>query len=136
MTTLPTLVESREGDGGFTLMEVLVALAILSLSLGVVLSIFSQSLERSHRNQLAMEARLLAQALLEQSAAPGDLSLGEKNGENSEGLTWTIDAKPYGASDAPTAWSPVEVSVDVAWHGGETRHDVELKTLRLLANQP
>jgi general secretion pathway protein I len=136
MTTLPTQVAPPEADGGFTLLEVLVALAILSLSLGVLLAVFSQSLERAHRNQRAMQARLLAQALLEQSTAPGGLSLGKKNGQNPEGLRWTIDVKPYGTTDEQTAWFPVQVKVDVAWRDGDTVRDVEFETLRLLASPP
>jgi len=129
--------QPHEDDSGFTLMEVLVALAILSLSLGVLLAIFSQSLDRAHKNQLAMEARVLAQALLDQSVAEHDLRPGERRGGRRDGLSWTVSIKPFGTANQKANWrvSLIEVGVDVAWRNGENLHSFELKTLRL-ASQP
>lgn len=123
------------GDCGFTLMEVLVALAILSLSLGVLLAVFSQSLDRVHRNQLDLRARLLAQSLLEEI---GSVKLGQTHGQTADGLTWTLDVKPFGTSADRNSWRPlpVKVTADVEWHKGDVRHTLELSTLRLMAGQP
>jgi hypothetical protein len=114
-------------------MEVLVALTILSLSLGVLFAAFSQSLARDHTNQSEMRARLLAGALLEQSElGPPYKPL---HGETPAGLRWSLQAKPFGSSDDQTAWklAPVELVASVAWG---TRHSVVLRTLRLQERRP
>ena len=131
-------LKEQEDDSGFTLMEVLVALAILSLSLGVLLAIFSQSLDRARHNQLEMKARVFAKALLERTNVPGQMKLGQSAGETSDGLAWSLTVKPFGSADDQASWTnlPVEVAARVDWSDGEVRHTSELKTLRLLASQP
>jgi general secretion pathway protein I len=125
-------------DSGFTLIEVLVALAILSLSLGVLLAIFSQSLDRAHRNQLDMKARLLAQSLVEGTSTSGGLALGQRHGEASDGFSWTLSVKPFGSADEQAAWrySPVEVIALVEWRDGDRLHQSKFRTLRLVASSP
>jgi len=125
-------------DAGFTLMEVLVALAILSLSLGVLFAAFSQSLDRAHRNQRDMKARLLAQALLEGTVVPGQVRLGQTHGETADGLFWTLDVRPFGTTDDRSSlrsW-PVKVTANVMWQDGESRRASKLTTLRPLASPP
>ena len=58
----------RDAEGLTALIEMIVALAILSIALGVLFGAFSQDMDRQRLNRTQMSARLLARALLDQSA--------------------------------------------------------------------
>ncbi|MGA9795323.1 MAG: type II secretion system protein [Rhizomicrobium sp.] len=123
---------SRTGERGFTLLEVLVALTILSLSLGVLLAIFSQSLSRAEENATEASARTLAHSLLAQAEAAPHPAFGDTNGV-SNGLRWRVRIAPYGSDADQTAWQHVAQQLDatVNWqYQGRTR-SLTLSSLRL-----
>ena len=116
-------------DDGFTLIEVLVALAILSLSAGVVLGVFSASLDRARDSERGMAARRLAQSLLAEAQARPGLGFGRTQGETADGLRWSIIAAPYAQPGDDTALLHGEsLTVTVAW---DTR-SMALQSLRLV----
>jgi general secretion pathway protein I len=86
---------------GFTLIEVVVAFAILALSLGALYESFGGALRRS--------------------AAGRDADLG---------IEWRIEAKPYPAElSEQSPWSAKAVMVEVTWkerHPGVVLQSVEL----------
>ena len=86
---------ARAGTHGFTLLELLIALAILSVGLTVLLAIFSQGLQRSRDDQTEATARAFAASLLSQSLAGPEAEFGE---------TGRAPTAMSGAS----AWSPME----------------------------
>ena len=51
----------KQNNSGFTLIEVLIALAIVSISLGALISISSQDISRAERMQKSMIANWVAQ---------------------------------------------------------------------------
>src|ERR1700678_4212390 len=69
------------GEAGFTLIEVLVSLTILSISLGVLLAIFLQGLDRAHESRDEASARALAQSLLAQAKAADNPAIGGSAGK-------------------------------------------------------
>lgn len=119
---------------GFTLIEILVALAILSISLTVLLAIFSQVLNRTRDNEFRAQARVLAQSLLAGTAAePPARNL---SGRAANGLTWRIHSEPYLHRDAvgrgPNA---VVVSATVIWRDGDRPRSLTLTTLEIVSRQ-
>jgi len=125
---------AARANDGFTLLEVLLALTILSISLGVLFAIFSQSLERARTNRSEMQARVLAQSLLEQTSAAGLVHAGVFHGRDHDGLSWTLRVEPYGSAEDRAAWHvvPVTVSATVAWSDARERA-LTVKTLALAA---
>jgi prepilin-type N-terminal cleavage/methylation domain-containing protein len=85
-------------EAGFTLFEMLVAIAILGGSLVAILSLFSGSLNLSRQTHRSMEARVLAQGLLAEAMAPGPESAREKHGTTASGLFWRVRLRPYRGS--------------------------------------
>src|SRR5579862_542825 len=69
------------GESGFTLIEVLVALTILSISLATLLAIFLQGLVRAKESSDEGAARSLAQSLLSQAKAAPSLAYGSTAGK-------------------------------------------------------
>lgn len=119
---------------GFTLIEILVALAILSISLTVLLAAFSQVLNRARDNEFRAQARVLAQSLLAGTAAePPERDL---SGRAANGLTWQIHSEPYLRRDAvghgPDA---VVVSATVMWRDGDRPRSLTLTTLEIASRQ-
>jgi general secretion pathway protein I len=118
-------------DDGYTLVEVLVALAILSLSLTVLLGIFSQSLARSHESERAAAARVLGQSLLAHAEADPATRLGHTEGESDDGLAWSLDVAPYRQRDDDKATlHAATITVTVSWEDGA--HALALSSMRLV----
>jgi general secretion pathway protein I len=129
MTTLRT----KDAQSGFTLIEVLVALTILSVSIAALLAIFLQGLDRARESSNEAQARVLAQALLSQAKVAPNLSFGTSTGKIN-GLLWRTQIVPYGAAVDRSAWhtNPAEIIATVSWRGEGSMRSVSLSTLRLL----
>jgi general secretion pathway protein I len=82
-------------QGGFTLLEVLVAFAILALSLGVLIQIFSTGLNNVALGSEYSRAILLAQSQLAALGVEAPLAAGESNGEFGDGYRWHVTVTPY-----------------------------------------
>ncbi|HEY7641628.1 MAG TPA: type II secretion system protein [Steroidobacteraceae bacterium] len=101
---------------GFTLVESVVALAILALSLSVVYESFGWSLRRTAGVEKREAAWLTAQSLL--ASVRGCLVLSESSdrGEAADGLQWETHIVPADAAiDPQSAVKPFEVTIDVSW---------------------
>jgi len=119
---------------GFTLLELLIALAILSIGLTVLLAAFSRGLERGRSDQAEAAARALASSLLSQTMVEPDAAIGETGGA-SNGYVWRVRLEPYGTADDQEAWHGLaaSVSVTVMWRQSHRSRQITLTSLRLLA---
>ncbi len=131
---------SRPGiraQSGFTLIEVLVALVVLSVAVVAVLQLFGGGLRLARASGDHLEATLLASTMLSDLAWE---TLEEGTTEGSVGaFRWsrqiTVDPALLPEEPDPARPDPVRlarVSVDVRW--GRNRH-VELVTIRPLGQQ-
>ena len=124
-------------DDGFTLVEAIVALLILSLALTALFSAFSSSIERTRhaaRHVLAVET---ARSLLQGAGIGTALAAGVKEGQSAEGLFWRLEAVRREGADVLEAepalagfWVTVTVGSDSARSGAAGT--VTLSTLRLV----
>jgi len=115
---------------GFTLVELLVSLAILAIALAVLFGAIGQSLDRVRRDKDEAVAAALVQSLLARAGAEPRLAAGATDGDYSNGFHWRLIVRPYGNTDDSKAWgmSAYSVSATVSWRGGERT----LTTLRLV----
>jgi general secretion pathway protein I len=124
-------------DTGFTLIEVLVALTVLSLSLGVLFGIFSQGLARTQETERETGARMLAQSLLAENTASPPQSIGETDGMTDTGLGWRLKIAPYPQHDDQNAQLHATiVSATIEWQGSGGSRSLTLTTLRLVGKAP
>ncbi len=121
---------------GFTLIEVLVAFMILTLSLSVLLRIFSGGLNNVAVAGDYAQAVLLAESQLAVVGRSEPLLVGQSYGESGEQFRWrrTIASYlPWEDDAALTVPVPVvgyHVSVEVSWtHNGRDRQ-ITLDSLR------
>jgi general secretion pathway protein I len=125
--------EGRETQAGFSLTEVIVALAILALLLGGLVGLLSDGLRRTGEAEATVQAASLAQSLLARLGTELPLQDGVTTGELAHGYRWRLSVAPYGDVADRKAWPVAAYSVSVEIHWGEAneQHSIALTTLRL-----
>jgi general secretion pathway protein I len=127
------LREQARGDEGFTLVEVIVAIAILSVGLGVCLSMISSGVRQIAQAEKMAEAGSLVQSLLAEVGAAVPIQQGESAGQFPGGFNWQLTMNRYGDAGEREAW-PVGayvISAEVTWDEGTQKRAYALTTLRL-----
>ncbi len=122
-------------SGGFTLIEVLVAFAVLAVSLGVVFQIFSTGTRASRAAEAYTHATLLAESKLAAVGVEEPLEEGERTGEFDNGFRWRLAVRPYRLDgqegDGPASLLAYEIGVTVLWDGAGGLKSVSLTPRRL-----
>ena len=120
-------------SAGFTVVEVLVALAIVALAFGVAFRDLSGALDRLGGSYRSTQALSVAESLLDRVGFDIALQGGGDSGVTKEGYDWVVETQPYVPPTGPVA-APLMgylVTVTVGWkERGNTRR-VQLNTLRL-----
>jgi len=115
------------GQHGFTLLEVLVALAILSLAIVAAVQGFAQGLRLLKLAGDHQHAALIADQKLHEVIEPSE---GRQTGTEGtftwERTTTVVEAPDLNPSGAPARWHVYRIAVAVRWGGRQ----VELDTLR------
>ena len=107
----------------FTLIEVIVSLAVLALSLGVLYQSFGWSVRRTAALSKEEAAWLAAQSLLAEVRARPVLQADTSEGEWSLDLRWQtrVDAQTS-AVDPQSPLQPFAVTVEVRWGRRDSQH--------------
>jgi len=127
---------NRSRQRGFTLIEVVVAFAILALSLGALYESFGGSLRRASVASKRDLAALRAESLLAEFQGSNGLLPQPRSGRDpAMGHEWRIVSKPYPAELAEhSAWVAEAVTVEVSWGGSEGR-SLKLESIELLRQE-
>jgi general secretion pathway protein I len=143
---------ARDTRSGFTLIEALVALALLLAFASVIVPMMFQSRRILDNPRGRIAAQVLLRSLLDEAPDRARM-LTFRDGET-DGLRWSVEARPFdlgavtlidtaaknnkppGGSDgsAPRAqWMPFRIAASVSWGPGQA---VRAETVRLLKRQP
>ncbi len=116
---------------GFTLIEVIVAFTILSISLVMVMQLFSAGLKASRASCDYTRAVIYAKNIMEEiSGSPV-----QDSGEFEDGFFWEADAIPYENSQGMVS-NLLQIKVKVLWTGFLNRDKViELVSLKAIAGE-
>ena len=140
MTLELTGVTRRQRHRGFSLLEVLVAFAILAVSLGVLMQIFSRATITTMTTAQYSRAVALAESRLAAVGSAIPLKEGTQHGDPEDGFAWELAMVPVLLNEAPggpglsTSAPPVtyfRVTVMVLWQDGPHARRLTLTTLRL-----
>ena len=116
---------------GFSLLEVLVAFAILSISLGILYQSFGGSLRNLAVSGDYEKALIIAESKLAEVAAEVPLEVGRRAGEEGK-FSWSVDTSLYEeVDDLPQTFQPYQLRATVIWKEGGRQRLYELQTLRL-----
>lgn len=123
----------RRRQGGFSLLEVLVAFAVLSLTLGVLMQVFSRAVNTTVLSGALSRAAALAEARLNAVGLDIPLVPGSYTGDPEDGLGWEVFVVPYepGESAWESPFTPYVVTAVARWGEGEREREVSLTSLRL-----
>jgi general secretion pathway protein I len=125
---------------GFSLLEVLVAFAILALTLGVLLNIFSRASRSAILSAQYSQAAALAESKLAAIGTEFPLAEGGSSGEPENGFAWEINVFPVEfTTDEPAApelateasVTPYQLTATVLWREGERVRRLTFATVRL-----
>jgi len=125
----------RRTQRGFTLIEVVVAFAILALSLGALYESFGGSLRRSSTAGKRELAALRAESLLAEFRGSGGLLPQPRAGRDASGHEWRITSKPYPAElTERSEWVAEAVTVEVSFGQGSARA-LKVESVELLRRE-
>ncbi len=132
----PSIPSGDRKERGYTLLETLVALSLLSLSLVLILELFSGGLRG---NKLAGDydrAILHAKETMETIFLSMDLEEGRIRGEYGDGFEWEAFISPfhedYAEQGDQGSLSLFEIRVLVRWRAERAERQFELCTLKAL----
>jgi len=132
---------SRKRAGGFTLLEVIIAFALLALALTLLLGSLSGASAQIRHADHASRAALHAQSLMAQAGVGEILQAGVSEGEFSgSNYRWTLEVSPYqdpaepARSLQPGTQRLLRLDLEVAW-GEAPRERLRWQTLRLVPAQ-
>lgn len=120
----------RRAEAGFTLIEGLVALAVVAAAIGAIAELSDQS--RRATLAVARRTAVAAAARIIEAGLPGRAQL--RDGERSGALDnhrWRLETSALPAVDAPwpaSPWRPRRLSLHVQGPNGET---LQIETIRL-----
>jgi prepilin-type N-terminal cleavage/methylation domain-containing protein len=110
-----------ESESGFTLIEVLVAFAILSIVLLTLFSGLSTALRGDRGAEFTRSALHLAKAELETAGVGSPLTPGVTNGRFENGMEWKLSVRPYASAYANNATPAYWVEIIVRPPSGSSR---------------
>jgi general secretion pathway protein I len=127
--------------GGFTLIEIVAAFAILALGLAMAMQIAVTGLRQSSQAADFSEAALLAQTVLDTAGVGERLQIGTSRGEFENGFRWELDVNEFAAEangidlGIDPLTSPVrllELELIVSWERGGSTREKRYRTLRAM----
>ena len=140
-TAFQSRPRARRTQSGYTLIEVIVAFALLALALTLLLGTLSGAARQVGWAGDAGRAALHAQSLLDQQGIGEPIQPGERTGEFDDGrYRWTLGVTPWTDPALPPAGpQPVarhnrlyRLHLAVVWGDGGPRQRLDLQTLRLV----
>ena len=134
-------VRSNSSDEGFTLVEVLVAFAVLAVTMIALVNIFGTGFRGIAAAESKTLALRLAQSKLAEVASTWQLQTGEQSGRFDDKYAWRLRVTPYVAAGSPggtrrLAANWVEVEVSWASRSRRRQRSLTLTTLKTQAPRP
>ena len=122
---------------GFSLLEILVAFAILSLSLGTLLGVFGRGLKTASLSEHYAQAAIIAESKLTEIGTLLPLEESESSGVEKT-YHWQVLIEPYQwpPEDVDPAFpiealTPFHIKINVSWLQGSKPQFVAIESLQL-----
>ena len=124
----------RRREAGFTLLEVMIALAILGVAFALSMELLASGVRSAKASENYTQAVLLARQKLAEVAATPNLEGSANTGEFGGGFRWSSEIQPLPQEqDLPARL--FRVRVRVTWPGRQGDKALDLYTLRMAVDQ-
>jgi general secretion pathway protein I len=132
----------KRGNVGFTLMEVVVSMAILGIALTIILELFSGGLRSAKISEEYTKATWYGKAKMEEMLTVQDLSEGVTEGSFDSQYAWRSEVKKSNPKlsleeDGQTSL-PIDlyqIIVRVTWPSGAGQRSYEVESLRVFKSE-
>jgi prepilin-type N-terminal cleavage/methylation domain-containing protein len=138
------LADAKAAESGFTLLEVIVALAIAAIALIGLFKAGSGGLVEADTAVRIEEAVERAQSHLAAFGLSDTIRAGRMAGDDGDGYSWEVRAQPIGVAAQPDLGAPTntaqevgpplalyDIAVTISWRSGRRERSVLLETRRL-----
>jgi general secretion pathway protein I len=128
----------RKKDIGFTLIEVVVALAILGIGLTVIIELFAGGLRLARVSEEYTRAVNLARNKMEEMAWKPPTAEGTEEGEFNETYRWKVETKkidllpPERETDYKPPVELIQIKMNVLWKSGSKERSLEIESYRTI----
>ena len=125
--------KSKNGQNGFTLMEILVAMMILSIALVIIFHQFSGALNGGHVSESYTRAVWHAREKMDEVLLYATLSEDVQAGDFGDGYRWRyrIEQATSGPRLNLQGFADLTVTVWVSWEQGSSTKQLEISTLTI-----
>jgi len=120
---------------GFSLIEVLFALAVVGLTLGAAAGVFGAAWVGHATGEDADHALVIAENALAAAGAEAPLGRGMRAGKDGR-FTWQVAVAPYDDRESPQNFVLYRIEARVSWRNGVRERRLALATLRLAPAPP
>ncbi len=126
---------------GFTLIEIVVAMAILGVGLIVIIELFSGGLHLGRTSEEYTQAVGLARMKLEEIALAKQLKEGKEEGEFNKDFRWQVGVKKVELlmADKDIEFKPpvefYQIKVNIIWKSGSKERSTEIESYRTIPFQ-
>jgi prepilin-type N-terminal cleavage/methylation domain-containing protein len=130
------MLRTKTESGGFTLLEVLVAMTIMGIVLTTVLELLAGSLHSASASKEFARAAVLGERKFEQILNSEDMFKNEEwpsGGELEEGYEWDLGVVPYAKYEEEEESFPLKVYrcvFKVRWESGRRSKSIEFKAFK------
>lgn len=127
----------RSAQGGFSLLEIIAAIAVLAIAFAALMQVAGSSLSLTARANERTQAALRARTLLDGAFVMEPLRAGSTEGRFDDTYRWRLDVSPWQApgvaanADNGTANVLYRLDLDVTWGKGNDERHARFSTLRL-----
>jgi general secretion pathway protein I len=118
---------------GFTLIEIMVAMAVLGVCLVTIMQLFSGGLRSSKVSNDYTRAAIRAKEKMEEILLNNEFSEGSFSGDFADGFRWRVDVAQFKIVEEGMPTVPVdlfEIRVGVLWNDGNREKHFDISTLR------
>ncbi|MBI2088566.1 MAG: type II secretion system protein [Deltaproteobacteria bacterium] len=132
---LKTQNSELQTQRGFTLLEVVVAMAIVGLGVVTLLEIFSSGLRLGSRSSVRSEAVAYSRQVMDEALSSRSGREGVQEGSFAEKYRWKLRVGPVRDESklpSPDLWELREIVFEMEYRDGDRERKIELKTLRLV----
>lgn len=121
--------------GGFSLLEVVVAMAIVGLGVVTLLEVFSLALRLAARSADTTEAITYGRLVMDEILTRREIEEGSEEGSSGKKYRWRVQVTP--AQEEPNAlsasgWEVKEIALEIRYRDGMRERQLEMKTLRVV----